>query len=248
MDLATRLNQYNRLARWDIRPIDAWLFVCLVLIGASLLSGVFVNGYYFFSGAEKDLESLPYIIASGMGLQLSGLLAWYLFKQFTQYSSRNNPATAMRSIQIGAIGFVCAYLLLIPSMLVWRFLLDLFNFEYEFQLPVLLVQNGGTTTEMALLALLVVIVAPVCEELVYRGFLFRYFNERLPLAAAIAIPSAIFALMHFNLYSFFPLFILGAALCVVYKITGNILSSITLHGLFNLLNLLLIYSIEPIEL
>ena len=54
--------------------------------------------------------------------------------------------------------------------------------------------------------------------------------------------------MHFNLYSFMPLLVLSIALCIVYRASGNLVSSITVHALFNLVNVLMIYLIEPIEL
>lgn len=248
MELLRKLDQCKRLGKWEIRPVDAWLFVCLVLISAYLLSSLFVSVYQYFSQTALELDSLPIIIASGLGFQLSSVAAWYCFKRFVPYEPNNHPDSTFRAIKIGTIGFIAAYLILLPTVLIWRLALESLNFEYEFQLPVLLIQNGGTPLEMAMMALLVVIVAPICEELVYRGFLFRYLNERLPIGLAIAIPSALFALMHVNLYSFAPLFILGAILSIVYKISGNLISSITLHGLFNLVNLLMIYFIEPIEI
>lgn len=248
MELLQKAFSANRLARWDIKPFDAWLFVCLVFLGSFLLSSLFVAVYGFLSGSEQDFESLPYVLASGFGLQFSALLAWYLFKQFTVYEVHDQSLSWINAVKIGAVGFVCVYLALMPTMLVWRAILDAIGVAYEFQLPVLLVQNGGTPLEMSLMVCLIVVVAPVCEELVYRGFLFRYFNRRMSRELSIATASLIFALMHFNLYSFMPLFVLSIALCLVYRVSGNIVSSITVHALFNLVNVVMIFLIEPIEL
>ena len=248
MELLQKILNANRLAKWEIKPFDAWLFVCFVFLGSFLLSSLFVSAYSFLSGAEQDFESLPFVLASGFGLQLSSILAWRLFKQFAIYEVRDLPVGWLAAAKVGAIGFVCAYLALMPTMLVWRATLDAFGIQYEFQLPVLLVQNGGSPVEMALMICLIVIVAPICEELVYRGFLFRYMQHRLPRGLSIIVPSLIFALMHFNLYSFMPLFVLSIALCIVYRTSGNLVSAITLHALFNLVNMVMIFLIEPIEL
>lgn len=207
-----------------------------------------MSAYSFFSGEEKDFESLPIIIASGLGFQLSGALAWYLFRQMVPYKNENRPEGFSRAVTIGAIGFVSVYLALIPVTFAWKSVLELLNFEYEFQLPVLLVQNGGTALEMSLMALLIVVVAPICEEIVYRGFVYRYLNERVSIGLAIVLSAGIFALMHLNLYSFLPLLTLGIALSIVYRISGNIVSSITIHMLFNLVNLVMIYYTEPIQI
>ena len=248
MELLRKILYANRLAKWDIKSFDAWLFVCFVFLGSFLLSSLFVSAYSFLSGAEQDFESLPLVLASGFGLQLSSILAWYLFKQFAIYEVRDQPVGWLAAAKVGAIGFACVYLALMPTMLIWRLFLDTIGIEYEFQLPVLLVQNGGSPVEMALMICLIVIVAPICEELVYRGFLFRYLNHRLPRGLSILVPSLIFALMHFNLHSFMPLLVLSIALCIVYRASGNLVSSVTVHALFNLVNVLMIYLIEPIEL
>ena len=248
MEMLQKILSANRLAKWEIKPFDAWLFVCFVFLGSFLLSSLFVAAYSFFSGTEQDFESLPFVLASGFGLQLSSILAWYLLKQFAVYDVHDLPVDWLAAAKAGSIGFVCVYLALMPTMLIWRLFLDTIGIEYEFQLPVLLVQNGGSPVEMALMICLIVIVAPICEELVYRGFLFRYLNHRLPGGLSILVPSLIFALMHFNIYSFMPLFVLSIALCIVYRASGNLVSSIALHALFNLVNVFMIYLIEPIEL
>ena len=248
MELLQKILRTNRVAKWEIKPFDAWLFVCFVFVGSFLLSSLFVAAYSFFIGAEQDFESLPFVLASGFGLQLSSILAWYLFKKFTVYDSHDSPVNWLTAAKVGAIGFVCVYLALMPTMLIWRLILYTIGIEYEFQLPVLLVQNGGPPVEMALMICLIVIVAPICEELVYRGFLFRYLNHRLPGSLSILVPSLIFALMHFNLYSFIPLFVLSIALCIVYRPSGNLVSSITLPALCNLVYVVMIYLIDPIAL
>lgn len=248
MELLEKIRDSERLAKWNISPVDFGLFVCFLLMGSYLLSGLFVSAYAYFSGVEQNFDSLPFVIASSLGFQLSSILAWALFRFFIRYESANRPEGFSRSVTIGTVGFICVYLLLIPSVYVWKSTLDALNFEYEYQLPVLLVQNGGSALEMGMMAFLIVLVAPICEEIVYRGFLFRYLNKRVSMGLAISLSAGVFALMHMNLYSFLPLFILGVALCLVYKLSGNIVSSITIHALFNLVNLVTIFFMEPIQL
>ena len=137
-----------------------------------------VAAYSFFVAPSRTLNP-SFVLASGFGLQLSSILAWYLLKQFAVYDVHDLPVDWLAAAKAGSIGFVCVYLALMPTMLIWRLFLDTIGIEYEFQLPVLLVQNGGSPVEMALMICLIVIVAPICEELVYRGFLFRYLNHRL---------------------------------------------------------------------
>ena len=247
MEFINQIRNSQRLDKWEIRPIEVALFLCLILAFAYAATGLLAGAYAYFSGRETDIESLPFLIVSGFGFQFGCVIAWIAFRVIVPYENRIQADPFSRSLLVGIIGFVIVYLAIIPTMLIWKSALEALNFEYEVQLPVQLVQNGGTFLEMTFMSLLVVVAAPISEELVYRGFIFRYLNNRLPSAFAISITAALFALMHQNLYSFAPLFVLGAALCVVYRMTGNIVSSIAMHACFNLLNLVLMTYFGPLE-
>lgn len=247
MDLINNIRNSQRLAKWEVRPIDIALFVCLVLTFAYAITGLLSAAYASYSGEELSMDSLPFLLVSGFGLQLGCIVAWIAHRIIAPTENENQAESFSRSLKIGFVGFVVVYLAIIPAMMIWSKALDALNFEYELQLPVQLVQNGGSASEMALMSLLIVFAAPIGEELVYRGFLFRYLNNRIPLGFAIAITAALFALMHQNLYSFAPLFMLGAALCIVYRLSGNLVSSITMHACFNLLNLVLMVYVGPTE-
>ena len=89
MVLLEKLRSGNRLSKWNINPIDFGLFICFVFTGSFLLSGLFASGYAYLIDEEPDLESLPIVIASGFGLQLSSVLAWLLFKFFVAYENED---------------------------------------------------------------------------------------------------------------------------------------------------------------
>ena len=52
------------------------------------------------------------------------------------------------------------------------------------------------------------------------------------------LSSAVFGLAHLQLDIFVPLLVLGLALAWVYKRTGSLWTSITLHALFNAISVL----------
>ena len=86
----------------------------------------------------------------------------------------------------------------------------------------------------------VVIVAPVLEELYFRGVIFRGFASKLPVGAAVAVSGFIFALVHFNAASMVALWFLGMVFAWLYSRTRTILAPMTLHCFFNSLNVLLL--------
>lgn len=96
---------------------------------------------------------------------------------------------------------------------------------------------------LGLRALLVVVVlfqAPLLEEPIFRGVVFRGFASALPRWAAAVLSGAVFALVHVNAASFAALWFLGVAFALLYARTGTMLAPMTAHFLFNAANLLLL--------
>jgi membrane protease YdiL (CAAX protease family) len=87
--------------------------------------------------------------------------------------------------------------------------------------------------------LLIVVAAPVSEEIFFRGFIFGGFRHRLPFAAAAVISAVIFGLFHYtgpgSIGVVPQLAFLGLALCWLYEETGSIYPSIGVHAVNNAL-------------
>lgn len=91
---------------------------------------------------------------------------------------------------------------------------------------------------LLLLALLVTAVAaPICEEIFFRGMLFRLLQTRVPLSAAVVLSAVAFGLAHASpvvSLALLPTFMfMGIVLALVYSRTGWLTNSILLHGLSN---------------
>jgi membrane protease YdiL (CAAX protease family) len=89
-----------------------------------------------------------------------------------------------------------------------------------------------------LLALPVVCVAaPIVEETVFRGIVYRWLRSVLPIAPAMAVSAAIFAAAHAVTLLFLPLLGLGILLAWIYERSGSIWPGVLVHGLFNLVGI-----------
>ena len=76
--------------------------------------------------------------------------------------------------------------------------------------------------------------APLAEELLYRGVLFRAGWNRLGVLPAAILSSAIFAILHFyNGYGLASVGIFGFSCALLYAATGSLGATITLHLLYN---------------
>lgn len=102
--------------------------------------------------------------------------------------------------------------------------------------PQRVVEDLGADTNKLLLvvgALVVIVVAPVCEELFFRGILFTVLRQRMPLWPAAVIDGVLFGFVHGSLVIVPILAALGVVFCYVYERTGSIFPTIALHALNN---------------
>ena len=97
------------------------------------------------------------------------------------------------------------------------------------------------------LAAIVVLGAPLFEEPLFRGIMFRGFATAMPQWAAMTLSGAIFALVHVNAASFLPLCFLGIAFAVLYRRTGTLLAPMLAHALFNAFNMVLLLAFPEVE-
>jgi len=80
------------------------------------------------------------------------------------------------------------------------------------------------------------VVAPFCEEFLFRGFIFSTLWRRLPLAAAAVITGALFGALHLGGSApelTIALGFFGALLCLVRAATGSIIPCMAAHALNN---------------
>lgn len=83
------------------------------------------------------------------------------------------------------------------------------------------------------LVLMVVVGAPVVEELLYRGLLLGALGRCLPTAVAVAGSAAWFALIHFRPVEYPGLFLIGLVLAGCTVATGRIGMAVVAHAAFN---------------
>lgn len=84
----------------------------------------------------------------------------------------------------------------------------------------------------------VAVVAPIVEELIFRGLIFQGFRRNYNGFVAITMSALLFALFHLNPWQFPATFVLGLLLGWIMLRTRNILLAILGHSINNLLVLL----------
>lgn len=96
-------------------------------------------------------------------------------------------------------------------------------------------------------ALLLIALTPaVCEELMFRGYMFTAFKQKMSLPKAIFAVSILFGISHMSLIKLIPTAILGAALAYAIHKADSILASGMMHFLNNAFSVFVLYYGEKI--
>ena len=84
-----------------------------------------------------------------------------------------------------------------------------------------------------LMGIAAVIVAPIVEETVFRGFVYGVIKRYTDGFFAAIVSSLLFAIVHLHVGSVVPLFMLALGLCLAYERTGSLLVPMWMHAIFN---------------
>ncbi len=142
--------------------------------------------------------------------------------------------------------------LLFVITLFWKFIIEVLQ---QWGMPVsfnqqpiiqLLAHSKPHLASIFAISICVILLAPLCEEIFFRGILLRFLHSRMDLKKSLWTCSLIFAVIHQHFASFLPLCFLGYWLGHYYIKTRCIWTNIGIHALFNGTNLLLILSIPEL--
>ena len=92
--------------------------------------------------------------------------------------------------------------------------------------------------QVLLAVLIAVVLAPLAEELVFRGLLHRNLRRRMRVVPATLISSVLFALVHVDVVLSQPIALVGltlagAVMAIAYERTGSLVVPIVIHAVYN---------------
>jgi membrane protease YdiL (CAAX protease family) len=95
------------------------------------------------------------------------------------------------------------------------------------------VQTTNNPLLVIIFVVTVVMMAPLIEETLFRGLLFRAMNARMPFWGAAVISGVLFSLGHTSLGELLPIAVLGTAFAYMTRRTGGLWASAAAHAAFN---------------
>ena len=142
--------------------------------------------------------------------------------------------TVFQLVQWSLLVCGAVVVLVAPVMQLFEFTYDALHLAHPEQQSVEVFRQSKSSSLIIDFLFQAVFLAPMIEELFFRGFLLTYLKTHVPTWPAILISAGIFAVAHQNLDSVLPLWVLGIVLGVAYEHTGCILLPMGIHACFNL--------------
>ena len=94
-------------------------------------------------------------------------------------------------------------------------------------------QNAETPRDRMAVVVMAIIVAPVAEEVIFRGYLYPVAKRFGGATAALMVTSVLFAFLHGHAASIPALTMLAVCLGLAYEKTGSLLVPMIMHAVFN---------------
>ena len=223
---------------WKVESVlflVAGLLICIS--GAGMIS-MYLQSQ--FPEVMRDHESFYQFLLNAVGFHGATFVMVHLFLRQHAYSwSRflgiHQPRWHRAMVLGVALGLLALPLALGLNWISYEFITHWFAAP-EKQQSVLVLEQAKDPLELACFGLAAVVLAPVVEEMLFRGILFSWLKKIGPASVAYLMSSALFAVIHINLVTFIPLLFLGLVLAWLMEWTDNLLAPILAHAVFNLAN------------
>jgi len=217
-------------------------------IFVSMLAGSIVIGVLHHAGVAgfRGEEGLGMILVGTLCLHGTALVLIHFFLRYHQVSWSDALGWGKGHFRqlIGPMILTVAFILPVAGFLqmVSYALLTQLGHPPKEQEAVALFSKSGSNLSTAYLIFFAVMLAPVAEELVFRGILYPFIKQLgFPKLALVGVSLA-FASIHGSLVILVPLFVFALAQTWLYEKTDCLFAPMITHATFNLSNLLIMFA------
>ncbi len=210
---------------WKMSSVSIIMVVILLFISIGFLIPI------------KDSFTLYMLSFCLFGLMISTLILWINYQK-EKLSFGLSIENLKYVIWTPLIYLITIILLLFVGLLNQYLLTNFFDIEIKPQEILEKFKELENSFEISIFVIASAVIAPIYEELLFRGIIFPKLIQKTNFIIALLLSSLLFAVLHFHLSALLPLFVLSIILSITYLYTSTIWASISLHALFNLISII----------
>ena len=226
---------HGRPANWkQAILLPLWVlagFVIAQLVVASIFLGLKSLGVSLVAVNSAVLDAVAAACAYALTLAIVLGVPWWAWRNRTtreELGMTRLPSWA--DIGLAPAGFVVYFLA--SAIMVYIATLVVPGFDLE-QAQDIGFRNIAQSYEMLLAFAILVIAAPLAEEVLFRGYLYGKLRKAVPVWVAMLVTSALFGFVHGQLNVAIDVFVLSLVMCILREITGSIWAGVLLHSIKN---------------
>ena len=229
----------------EILAYPVWVYVATIIVEYAIIFGL-----YFLIGRAKLTTPVWTTIANTLVYSIALIIIIYL-PQCLKKSKYSKPSRNLLGLSglptwadmLLAPACFLAFLILAGILESIFSMFPFFDISEAQDVGYNLLSNG---TERLVAFFALVVVAPVAEEVIFRGWLYGNLRKKIPgkklsLILSILIVSVLFGFMHGQWNVGVSVFAMSIILCLMRETTGTIYSGILLHMLKNAVAFALLY-------
>ena len=220
--------------------LAAW--VAVALFGSQyLVAGALIIlnrlGAQFSDNAtfETIVSAIIYVVC----LVVTIALPWLVLEEKTtrdELGLRGLPTWT--DIGLAVVGFVLSLIVAFVLTALMQWILPFVDWDQKQEIGY---ENIAGTKDMLMAFLALVVIAPIAEEIVFRGWLYGKLRLRISAIPAIILVSILFGVVHLQANVAVSVFSMSVMMCLIREYTGTIWGGMLVHMLKNGLAYYLIF-------
>lgn len=226
--------------RWSVDSLLRLLLKLFLTLG--LLGVASAVGERFWPAVSEETRQFWLSLSAGMAMQVSSLILVALFLRENALGWRDafglSTERVGRTLGLGVAAAAVVFGAALVSISGSRWLMELVHLTPTAQGTVAALSGTTDWSRQLAIGVTTILLAPVFEEVLFRGLLYPAVKQAGFPRAAIWGTALLFAASHLNLLTFIPLVFFAVVQTLLYERTDNLLAPITAHAVFNLTNFL----------
>ncbi len=226
---------------WPTERFTRRFMILLGCLYLGLTLGSFAQHYAGNTAGANETWRVAIATLSFQGAAIA-LIGWMVREHQTSWAEAFGFSVEWKQAVLFGVLVACSFLPVGWGLqLASAELLSRLGSHPELQQAVQVLEHTETWRDRAIMGVAALALAPVAEEMLFRGVLYPAVKQVGFPRLALWGTSTLFAAVHWNLPTFLPLLLLAVLLTVLYEKTSNLLAPIVAHSLFNAFNFASLY-------